>query len=105
MKSWGHYQLVSSPAEADLVMEVSFANPITGVNVMSTAGGGSSSALLLRLVIADPKSNVPLWWFTEHFGRQQGYSHRKETLESTFHVAIGSLVDDVKKLLEQPPEK
>lgn len=101
LKSWGHYQLVSSPADADLVLEISFSNPIVGVNVMSTSGGGSTSALLLKLVIVEPKSNIPLWWFTESFGLRSGFSHRRESLDSNFHASIAALVDDVRKLAEQ----
>ena len=102
MQSWGHYQLVSSPADADLILEISFSHPIVGVNVMSTSGGGSTSALLLKLVIVDAKTHIPLWWFTESFAIKSGFSHRKETLDSNFHVSIVTLVDDVKKLVEQP---
>lgn len=102
LKSWGHYQLVSSPTDADLVLEISFANPIVGVNVMSTSGGGSTSALLLKLVIVEPKSNIPLWWFTEPFELRSGFSHRKESLDTNFHASIAALVDDVRKLVEQP---
>jgi len=105
IKNWGHYQLVSSPADADLILEISFANPIIGVNVMSTSGGGSTSARLLKVVIVDPKTHVPLWWFTESFGLKGGFSHRKETLDSNFHLSIAALVDDVRKLAEQSSAK
>jgi len=102
MKSWGRYELASAPADADLILEISFANPITGVNVNTTAGGGSSSALLLKLVIVDPKTHIPLWWFTESFEPKGGFSHRKETLSSNFDRAIADLVDDVRKLVGAP---
>jgi len=39
---------------------------------MSTSGGGSTSSILLKLVIVEPKTHVPLWWFTESFA---GDSH------------------------------
>jgi len=100
IKTWGRYQLVSAPAAADLILEISFANPIVGVNVMSTSGGGSTSGLLLKVVIVEPKTHVPLWWFTESFALKGGFSHRKETLDSNFHLAIAALVDDVRKLVE-----
>jgi hypothetical protein len=102
MKSWGRYELASAPADADLILEICFANPITGVNVMSTSGGGSSSALLLKLVIVDPKTRIPLWWFTESFALKGGFSHRKETLSSNFDRSIADLVDDVRKLVGAP---
>lgn len=103
MQSWGHYQLVSSPTDADLILEISFSHPIVGVNVMSSSGGGSASAMLLKLVIVDPKTNIPLWWFTESFSPKSGFSHRNETLDSNFHASIAALVDDVRKLVEQHP--
>ena len=102
MNSWGRYQLVSSPAEADLILEISVSNPIVSVDVTRSAGGGATKALFLKLVIVDPRSNIPLWWFTESFGPKSGFSHRKETLDSTFHASIAALVDDVRKLVEQP---
>ena len=102
MKSWGHYELASAPADADLILEISFANPIMSVNVMSTSGGGSSSDLVLKLVIVDPKTHIPLWWFTESFALKGGFSHRKETLSSNFDRSIADLVDDVKKLVRAP---
>jgi hypothetical protein len=102
MKSWGRYELVSAPAEADLILEISFANAITDVSVMSTSGGGSSSALLLKLVIVDPKAHIPLWWFTESFVLKGGFSNRKETLSSNFDRSIADLVDDVRKLVGAP---
>ena len=91
IKTWGRYQLVSSPAAADLILEISFANPIVGVNVMSTSGGGSTSGLLLKVVIVDPKTHVPLWWFTESFALKGGFSHRKETLDSNFILRLPPL--------------
>jgi len=54
----------------------------------------------LKVVIVDPKTHVPLWWFTESFALKGGFSHRKETLDSNFHLAIAALVDDVRKLVE-----
>jgi len=103
MQSWGRYEIVSSPTDADLILEISFSNPIVGVSVMSYSGGGSTSAMLLKLVIVDPKTNIPLWWFTESFSPKSGFSHRNETLDSNFHASIAALVDDVRKLVEQQP--
>jgi hypothetical protein len=94
MKSWGHYELASAPADADLILEIRFASPFVGVSV--------KSPLLLKLVIVDPKTHVPLWWFTESFALKGGFSHRKETLSSNFDRSIADLVDDVKKLVRAP---
>ena len=92
MKSWGRYELVSAPADADLILEISYVNPIVA---------GSPYPYLLRLVIVDPKSHAPLWWFTDSFAIQSGFSHRKETLSGNFVRSITALVDDLKNLTGQ----
>lgn len=50
---WGHYQLVSTPADADVILEVS---------AIYTPGLGSP---VLHLRILDPKTTVTLWAFYE----------------------------------------
>src|SRR5215467_764037 len=55
VKTWGRYELVGSPAEADLVFEISSSNPFVGEQIY---GRPVSGRLLtdpqLRLVIIDP---------------------------------------------------
>jgi hypothetical protein len=100
MKSWGRYELAPAPADADLILEISLANPIER--------GGSASDFLLKLVIVDPKTHAPLWWFTESFATKGGYAHRKDTLTSNFDRSSADLVDDLGKLVGAsavvPPE-
>jgi len=55
MKSAGRYELVGSPAEADLLFEVRVA-----------VKGGPQFDPQFRLAIRDPKTNALLWGFTEH---------------------------------------
>jgi hypothetical protein len=50
MKQWGHYEIVSSPAEADLVFEMRLMDVPPRQNYVR-----------LRLKIIDPKTNVALW--------------------------------------------
>jgi hypothetical protein len=82
MKNWGGYELVSAPADADLVFDPSF---VLGFEVLP---------LRLRLVILDPKTHIALWTFTEHV---QPWS-RESTGRKNFDQAMAKLVDDVKKL-------
>jgi hypothetical protein len=89
MKNWGRYELVSAPADADLILEISYVNRIVP---------GSAYPYLLKLVIVDPKSHAPLWWFSDSFAIESGFSHRKETLSGNFNRSIATLVDDVRKL-------
>jgi hypothetical protein len=95
IKSWGRYELVAAPADADLVLEISFADPIKGVTVSSTAGGSSSNDPQFRLVLLDPKSHVSLWTLTTHVQQKIGL---QKSRDRAFDESLTSLVDDLKKL-------
>jgi hypothetical protein len=58
MKGWGRYELVSSPADADLVLEISWTLSDTGLRLPVLGQ--------LHLVVIDPKTRVTLWSFTEY---------------------------------------
>ena len=67
MKKAGKYELVGSPAEADLIFEIQFLLPTAS----PAATRGERLATIgfdpqFRLVIRDPKTNAVLWGFTEH---------------------------------------
>lgn len=97
VKSWGQYELVSSPAEADLVFEISFSNSLGGVGGTSSTGCSSSWNSLLRLVILDPRTHIPLWWFSEQIVQKRMMFHaEKET--NAFEETIPKLVADLKKV-------
>jgi len=98
MRGWGRYELVPAPADADLVFEVSFGSPLAGVFGTSTTGCSSSRSSVLRVVVLDPKTQVPLWWFAEQIAKH-GF---REKAADAFDDTIGKLVDDVKKLVAQP---
>lgn len=100
----GQYELVSSPVEADLVFEISFTNSLTGVGGTSSTGCSSSSNPMLRLVIVDPKTLVPLWWFTEPIVQKRMMFHA-EKATNAFEDTIPKLVDDLKKIAMPPTAK
>jgi hypothetical protein len=79
VKSWGRYDLVATPADADLVFEVRF--------VISTAP-------TLRLVILDPKTHVVLWHVVEGV---EGWA-REATGRKNFNLGIVTLVEELKML-------
>ena len=66
MKSAGRYELVGSPAEADLLFEIRFAVKTSTTKVFKGDTIGSSLDPQFRLEIRDPKTNALLWAFTEH---------------------------------------
>lgn len=67
IRSGGRYELVSAPADADLIFEIEFLVP----TAEPQAAGRLELAAVpfdpqFRLTIRDPKANVLLWGFTEH---------------------------------------
>jgi hypothetical protein len=67
MKTWGRYELVGAPADADLWLEIRFTVPpasraVSQGNTLGTAEFDPQ----FRLVIRDPKTNAILWGITEH---------------------------------------
>jgi hypothetical protein len=97
MKSWGHFQLVGSPADADLVFEIRFTYTI-GTTYVNQGTGGSGQDFQFRLVILDPKSHVVLWAFSQAIPG----STSKTKNGQLFDQAMSTLVDDVKQLTVRP---
>jgi hypothetical protein len=94
VKSWGRFEIVAAPSEADLLLEVR-------QSVSEGGGGGkvgSSPTPLFRLTIRDAKTNTLLWGFCVHsaFGLGQGESDRN------FEQAIYRLTADLRSLVTPP---
>lgn len=95
MKSWGRFELVNSPADADLLLEIR-----QYVSTVTPTGRGSSSFVpQFQLNIRDPKTNAMLWGFNVHsrFGIGQADSDRN------FNSGVGRLATDL-RILMAPPE-
>ncbi|MGH9686348.1 MAG: hypothetical protein ACRD5K_04560 [Candidatus Acidiferrales bacterium] len=89
MKAWGRYDLVPSPADADLVFEISWSLP--GSDLKLPTGR-------LRLVILDPKTRVKLWAIIEYAQGAMRLSNR----DKNFDQAMDAVVDRLKTLVEPP---
>ena len=89
MKSWGRYELVAVPANADLVFEINFAVPIVN--------GGEYEPPLFRLAIIDPKTRITLWSIAEPV---RG-AIRKRIWNKNFAQGMTNLMADIKKLAGQ----
>ncbi len=83
MKSWGRYELVSTPADADLVFEISY---------------DFGPAPYIRLLILDQKTHVFLWPIAE----QVKPWALAATGRKNFDQAMANLVDGLKKLATPP---
>jgi len=105
LQGWRRYQLVTNPAESDLVpLRVSFSNPFTGENSPTgnqRGGRCSVSDPQFRLTIIDPTTRVTLWTFTEHVQSALLSGNR----DKNFDQALDALVNDLKKRSwrSQPP--
>lgn len=98
VKNWGRFEVVGSPAQADLVLEI---RQETQMVVLGGKAGGSAIPLF-KLKIIDPKTNMLLWAFRIHgeFGLGQGNSDRN------FDQAVYRLVFRFQTLLAQAtPDK
>jgi hypothetical protein len=93
LQQWHHYQIVSSPSEADLIFEIRAEAPSTEV----TDTNGVSSPVFspqLRLRILEAKTNALLWTLTSNI-RAVG---RQKTRDKDFDKAVVILVNQVRQL-------
>jgi len=89
MKSWGRYDLVSSPSDADLVLKISFS-----LSDMYFVAKPDLVLGQLQLVIVDPKTHVALWTIVQYVpGAILGGNRDKN-----FDQSIDTLMDRFKKL-------
>jgi hypothetical protein len=101
MKTWGRYELVSAPADADLWFEIRFSappasRPVSQGNTLGTAEFDPR----FRVVIRDPKTNAILWAFTEH----ADWAVLKGNRDRNFDLGMARIVTDVQRLSAQTAE-
>jgi hypothetical protein len=88
MQTWGRYEIVSSPAEADLVFEIGFAAPQFYNGTLTSYGPH------FELRVLDGKTHFLLWSLTEPVDG----AFRKATWLKNFDHGLDNLMDDLKKL-------
>lgn len=92
MKNWGKYELVSAPADADLVFEIRFGAPLTGADKMNVY------APQFGVTILDTKTHFTLWTLAEPVHG----ANRKATWERNLGQGMDKIIDDLKKLAAEP---
>lgn len=95
VKNWGRFEIVDSPGQADLVLEIR-----QETQTVALGGKAEESAIpLFQLKILDPKTNVLLWAFHIHgeFGLGQANSDRN------FDQAVNRLMLRLQTLVSQGP--
>ena len=95
MQTWGHYSLVGSPAEADLVIQISI--------IYIPRQNFTEPFPFFRVALLDPKSNVTLWVLDEFLVDKPNFSMiLKKNRDKVFDEAINKLVNDLKVLTAAP---
>jgi hypothetical protein len=103
LKTWGHYDLVSSPADAELVFEISFACPLVP---FSTSDGYSTPTPSkpaydprFKLAIIDVQTHVTIWTVIQHIN----LALLQKNSDKNFDNAMTALVNEVAKLAGTTP--
>jgi hypothetical protein len=91
LKGLGAYELVGSPAEADLVLELRLHAP-SGPSNPNKTKGASDPLPMFRLVIYDAKTHYVLWALTESIEA----ANLQKTHDRNFDDALATLVGDWK---------
>ena len=103
LKTWGHYDLVSGPGDADLVFEISFACPLVPFSYWDGYSAPTPSKPAydphFKLAIIDVKTNVTMWTVIQHIN----LARLQKNSDKNFDNAIAALVNDVAKLAGTAP--
>ena len=97
MQSWGHYQLVTDPSDADLVFELHLVAP-PGPTSPNKQYGASDPLPMFRLVIYDRKTHYVLWTLTESIW----IALLQKTHDNNFDSALNAITLDLKRLTSAP---
>ena len=102
LKSWGRYDLVAAPSDAELIFEISIATRTLGENVSGGGGQMVSNRTIkdpqLRLTIRDVKTHVLLWTYIEHVQAALLQGNR----DKNFGYAMAALMNDIRNVAGQP---
>lgn len=88
MRGWGHYELVPSPADADLILVVRWVLSDTGLKLPVLG--------LIEVDMVDPKTHVTLWTLREYVRGALLLGNR----DKNFDHAMNTIVDRARKLAE-----
>jgi hypothetical protein len=98
LKATGHYQLVSAPSEADLVLELQLTAP-NGPSQGSKVNGASNPVPMFRLVVYDSKTHYALWAFTQSID----IAFLQKTHDRNFDEALSAILVEFEELSGKTP--
>jgi hypothetical protein len=82
MKAWGRFEMVSAPADADLVFDIGFTDKYEGGMFVSQ----------FKLIFIDPKTHVALWTIYKYL-EPAGMTKNRE---KNYQLAMTTLMEDLK---------
>lgn len=97
IKALGRFEMVSDPAEADLVLELQLTAPNGPANA-NKVKGASDPLPMVRLVVWDRKTHFALWALTESIDP----ANLQKTHDRNFDDAIAVIVKDLTKVTTSP---
>jgi hypothetical protein len=97
MKTWGRYELVAAPADADLIFEIRLT--VFQLRSDRLSDDSSESDSQFHLVIRDPKTHETLWGLTEHAQGAVLQSNR----DKNFAQAMAAVVAEVQRIAGPAP--
>ena len=100
VKALGRFDMVSDPADADLVLELQLTAP-NGPKDADKAKGASDPLPMFRLVIWDRKTHFMLWTLTESIDR----ANLQKTHDKNFDTAIDKLTRALAKITSMAPSQ
>jgi len=98
VKNWGRFELLDAPGDADLVIEVRFANPPASTFVVRGDTVFPYSDPRFTLTIFDSRTHFVLWSLTEHAESARLKGNR----DRNYDKAMNALVEDLKALFASP---
>jgi hypothetical protein len=97
MQAWGRYSLVGSPAEADIVVQISI------IYIPRQIGADTVPFPSFRVALLDPKNGITLWILDEFLVDKPNLGLIfKKNRDKVFDEAINKLVNDLKVLTAAP---
>lgn len=93
MKSWGRYELVAAPMDADLILEIQL-TVYQPQHEHLMADNDAAYDAQLRFVVRDVKTHQRLWGLTEHVQTAVLQSNR----DKNFQQALAAIIAEAKRI-------
>lgn len=91
MKGWDRFQIVASPFDADLVLEVSDVVAAGTAKVIKGDTVGWPSDPLVKLLVIDPKTRTVLWGYSQHVDMALLQGNRDKNLKEAMTALLNNL--------------